>query len=83
MSYMFNDLIIQDCEVLKGYHVKSNGGLYYKNYEEFRECLNLLLSNSQLRLRMGEKGQMYVKENYGWERVEDKYIQLLNRIKLM
>ncbi|MDW7726935.1 MAG: glycosyltransferase [Candidatus Methanoperedens sp.] len=71
-------LVNGNCEVLKGQCVKSNGGLYYINYDEFRECLNLLLMDSQLRARMGENGQRYVEENYGWEKIENRWIGILS-----
>jgi len=70
-------LVNGNCEVLKGHCRKSNGGLYYRNYAEFKECLNLLLSDSRLRTKMGNNGKRYVEENYGWEIIEKKYRQLL------
>jgi glycosyltransferase involved in cell wall biosynthesis len=70
-------LVNGNCEVLKGQCVKSNGGLYYTNYDEFKECLDLLLTNSQLRMRMGKNGRQYVKENYRWGRIEKRYAELL------
>ena len=76
-------LVNGNCEVLKGQCIKSNGGLYYTNYEEFKECLNLLLSNSQLRAKMGENGQKYVEENYRWEKIEIKYQQLMINLNAM
>ncbi len=74
-------LVNGNCEVLKGHCVKSNGGLYYTNYDEFRECLNLLLRDSQLRERMGENGRRYVKDNYGWEKIEEKYLNIFKTLK--
>ena len=74
-------LVNGNCEVLKGHSVKSNGGLYYKDYEEFKECLHLLLKNSRLRERLGENGMRYVKENYRWNVVERKYLRLLEGLK--
>ena len=60
--------------------MKSNGGLWYQNYEEFRECLTLLLSNEILRDKMGENGKRYVEENYSWNKVEEKYLRLLEKL---
>ena len=74
-------LVNGKCAVLKGHCLRSNGGLYYNNYDEFRECLNLLLSNSQIRAQMGENGRRYVEENYGWDVVESKYLRLLDGLK--
>lgn len=72
-------LVNGKCDVLKGQCLKSNGGLYYTNYEEFKECLNMLLRNLQLRERMGENGRRYVEENYGWEKIEEKYLSLITK----
>lgn len=70
-------LVNGNCEVLKGHAVKSNGGLWYQDYEEFRECLKLMLSSETLRDKMGENGKRYVEENYSWKKVEEKYLRLL------
>jgi glycosyltransferase involved in cell wall biosynthesis len=74
-------LVNGQCEVLKGHCLRSNAGLWYENYDEFKECLNLLLSNGELREKMGENGKKYVEENYSWENVEGKYLNLLAEIK--
>lgn len=76
-------LVNGKCEVLKGHCLRSNAGLWYKNYEEFKECLYLLSSNKRLRERMGETGKKYVEENYSWKNMEEKYLRLLNRLNSM
>jgi glycosyltransferase involved in cell wall biosynthesis len=73
-------LVNGDCKVLKGHATKSNGGLWYQNYEEFRECLKLLLSNEILRDKMGRNGKSYAEENYSWNKVEEKYLRLLKEL---
>ena len=42
--------------------------------------MDLLLSNEKLRERMGENGKNYVKENYSWDKVEEKYLQVLEKL---
>ncbi len=74
-------LVNGKCDVLKGQCIRSNGGLYYTNYDEFRECLNLLLGSSQLREKMGKNGRRYVEKNYSWDIVESKYLKLLEKVK--
>jgi len=69
------------CEVLKGQCLRSNGGLYYENYEEFREALALLLATPRLRERLGENGRAYYESNYTWDIVENKYLAILNRLE--
>jgi glycosyltransferase involved in cell wall biosynthesis len=68
------------CDVLKGQCRRSNGGLYYENYPEFREALSLLLDSPRLRRALGENGRRYFEANYSWEVIERKYLSLLNRL---
>jgi len=68
------------CEVLKGQCLRSNAGLFYDDYGEFREALGLLLESPGLRRSLGENGRAYYEANYSWERVEDKYLALLGRL---
>lgn len=74
-------LVNGNCEVLKGHCLRSNAGLWYENYEEFKECFDLLLFNENLRAKMGENGKRYVEENYSWKNVEEKYLRLLEKLK--
>ncbi len=65
------------CEVLKGQCRRSNGGLYYENYAEFREALKLMLSSAPLRRALGAGGRKYYFNNYTWEIIEKKYLTIL------
>jgi len=60
-------------QVLKGHCEKCNGGLYYENYKEFSECLDFILNNKSQATQMGINGYHYVKENYTWEKIANKY----------
>ena len=68
------------CEVLKGQCQRSNGGLYYENYPEFREALKLLLASSRLRAVLGENGKAYYEANYTWDIIEKKYLAIMNEL---
>ncbi len=70
-------LVHADCAVTKDHCRRSNGGLYFGNYEEFELCLDLLLTHPRLAARMGENGRAYVLENYRWAVIVDKYRRLL------
>ena len=65
------------CEVLVGHCRKANAGLWYSNYEEFRGILSLIDSPTQN--AMGRQGAAYVRANYSWEQVENKYLQILKK----
>ena len=59
--------------VLADHCRKANAGLYYLDFEEFEEVLNLLLADRNLGRMLGRNGQTYVKDNYGWNRLLPKY----------
>jgi len=68
------------CAVLRGQCRRSNAGLYYSSYEEFREALALFESRPELRAAMGRNGRRYFESHYAWEVVERKYLDLFARI---
>jgi len=74
-------LVNGQCEVLKGQCIRSNGGLWYENYEEFNECLNLLLVDDNLRDQLGNKGRRFVDMHYSWETIEKKYLDLIDSLR--
>jgi glycosyltransferase involved in cell wall biosynthesis len=69
------------CDVLKGQCRRSNGGLFYENYPEFREGLSLLLGSPRLRQALGENGRKYYEANYRWEVIEQKYLAVLDHLE--
>lgn len=75
-------LVNGQCDVLKGQCIRSNAGLWYENYEEFEECLNLLLGNDSLRLRLGKNGRQFVDKYYNWEVIEQKYLDLIGKVNM-
>lgn len=68
------------CQVLRGQCLRSNGGLYYENYYDFREALSVLEQDAELRSGLGRNGRRYFHENYRWEVIEAKYNRLLSRL---
>ena len=65
------------CAVLKGQCRRSNGGLWYENYEEFEACLNLILDDEHLAKRLAANGKRYTENNYNWHRIKSKYVKLV------
>ncbi len=65
------------CAVLKGQCRRSNGGLWYENYDEFEACLDFILSNEDLAKKMAACGKKYTEENYNWDGIKSKYIRLV------
>ncbi len=68
-----SDVVTDHCQ-------RSNGGLYYADREEFVECLRLLMGNDDLRAALGRNGQAYVKANYEWDVILEKYDRLLSGV---
>jgi glycosyltransferase involved in cell wall biosynthesis len=65
------------CEVLRGQCRRSNAGLYYSSYDEFREALALLEAQPELRRGLGANGRRYFEANYAWDVIEQKYLRLI------
>jgi glycosyltransferase involved in cell wall biosynthesis len=60
-------------EPLKQHCLAGNGGLFYANAEEFGIAAELLVRDRRLRAILGRNGREYVRRNYSWERVLQKY----------
>lgn len=67
-------------EVLRGQCRRSNAGLWYADYEEFREAFLALSRNAALRGQLGANGRKFFRENYSWEIIENKYLELIARL---
>lgn len=73
-------LVNGKCNVLVGQCNRSNGGLNYENYEEFKACLYILMNDEQLRKNLGENGYDYVTMYYNWPKIESQYRTLFDMI---
>ena len=73
-------LVNGNCDVLKGQCQRSNAGLWYENYGMFKESLNLLLNNNRLRNTLGMNGFNFVRTNYSWDLIEEKYQKMLKKL---
>ncbi len=67
--------------VLVEHCVRSNGGLYYADRDEFVEALKLLVGDERLRRALGQNGRDYVRKNYRWDVVLGKYERLFAKIR--
>ena len=72
-------LVNGKCDVLTGQCKRSNGGLWYENYDEFEVCLDFILANENISRKMAEKGKQYTNDNYNRLEVKSKYLTLLSR----
>ena len=67
--------------VLVEHCIRSNGGLYYAERDEFVEALKLLLSDERLRRQLGRNGREYVRRNYRWDVVLGKFERLFAKVR--
>ena len=68
-------------DVLVDHCLRSNGGLFYADRDEFVDCLKLLIADEQLRAAMGRAGREYVRRNYRWDVVLGKLDRMIARVK--
>jgi glycosyltransferase involved in cell wall biosynthesis len=69
-----SDVLVDHCR-------KSQAGLYYGCEDEFTEALKMLLADDRLRAQMGRNGRQYVKTNYRWDVIMQKYEGLMAALK--
>jgi glycosyltransferase involved in cell wall biosynthesis len=62
-------LVNGHCKVLKGQVLRADGGLYYRNANEFAAALKVLLERRDLARRLGRQGLAYVDREYRWPAV--------------
>jgi glycosyltransferase involved in cell wall biosynthesis len=73
-------LVNGQCNVLVGHCLRSNGGLWYENYEEFESALGRLLEDANLARKLGRQGQEYISANCRWSQVEKLYCRILDGV---
>ncbi|MGH7320757.1 MAG: glycosyltransferase family 4 protein [Candidatus Rokuibacteriota bacterium] len=73
-------LVHGDCAVTREHCLASNGGLFFREYFEFVEAVELLLADAALRERLAAKGRAYVLANFTWERVIANYLDMFHRV---
>ena len=73
-------IVNEKSTVLKGHCEKSNGGLYYSNFDEFEGCVNYLLEHEEERKLMANNGKNYVLKNFGWKKIVEKYSNFINNL---
>lgn len=64
-----SDVLVNQCQ-------RAQGGLWYRDVEEFIAAVGVL--NPTVRKHLGIQGKRYVEEAYTWPRVEEVYLRLLD-----
>lgn len=73
-------LVSEDCAVTSSFVKESGAGLYFKNYFEFEKTADYLLEHEETALQMGINGRDYVKKNFAWDIVVEKYLEFFRKI---
>lgn len=68
-------------DVLVDHCLRSNGGLFYRDRDEFVECMKLLVGDHRLRAAMGRSGRDYVRRTYRWDVVLGKLDRMIARVR--
>lgn len=68
------------CDVLKGHCIKSNGGLYYKNFFEFEGCVNYILEHPHEYEIMCKNARKYVDDYFQWDDIMLKFDEIIKML---
>ena len=71
-------LVWAGCDVTRGHVQRSKGGLWFGNYGEFKEAVEWLKKHDDTAARMGVNGRRYVRENFSWPLVFDRFASTLS-----
>jgi glycosyltransferase involved in cell wall biosynthesis len=66
-------MVHSDCDVTRHHVLRSNGGLYYADFEEFSGALDWLVDHPVGRAHMGQLGRTYVRGEYNWQTVLHRF----------
>ncbi len=73
-------LVHEDCAVTRNFVSESNGGLYFGNYFEFEACADYITEHKNDAWLMGCNGREYVRSNFDWDVIVDKYKKFFGEI---
>ncbi len=66
-------LVHGGCDVTRHHVERSSGGLWYASLAEFIGALDWLMDHPAQRKRMGELGRAYVRREYNWDTVLNRF----------
>lgn len=71
-------LVSEHCAVTTDFCLKTNGGLYFKDFATFAGAVDFLLDQQVAAGKMGENGFRYVMENFTHEVIARRYLGFIN-----
>ena len=72
-------LVNGSCEVLVGQCRRAQGGLQYREYEEFQAAIECMSEN--VRRQLGLQGKYFVQRNYSWTVIEEQYLNVFHELR--
>jgi glycosyltransferase involved in cell wall biosynthesis len=72
-------VVYEQCQVAKEHCLRSNGGLFFANFEDFLEITRELRANPGLRRGLTANGRQYVLQNYTWPTVYKRLTSALRQ----
>jgi glycosyltransferase involved in cell wall biosynthesis len=70
-------LVNGDCAVTQGHVRRCDGGLEFRDYDEFVGAVEWLQNHPDLANRMGRNGREYVQRNYTWQAVLGRFERIM------
>jgi len=72
-------IVHESCVVTKGHADRSQGGLYYKDYNSFVEIMRKFQDQSLECNDLGIMGKAYVKSEYTWEKTAERILDFFEK----
>ena len=73
-------LVHEKCEVTRHFAETSNGGLWFRDYFDFEGCIDYILEHPDKAAQMGQQGREFVLNNFTWDEVIRKYMELFEQV---
>ncbi len=73
-------LVNAGCAATMEHCRRSGGGLYFASYRTFEATVEKLVTDRQLRARLGKAGQSYTERYYRWPSIIDRYSGFLESV---
>lgn len=71
-------LVHGDCAVTAYHAETSGGGLTFRSVHDFKLAVERIASNKELRIQMAYKGSAYVRTEYAWSAVKDRFFNAVD-----
>ena len=68
------------CETTRDHVLRSKGGLWYANYQEFEVAVSRLTSDKSLRTHLADNGRRFREQIYSWDRLIRRFTDFCHRL---